>query len=122
MNVFKCEVCGNTISFVDNKGPKIVCCDKEMEELPIKTEDEGQEKHVPVLSVEGNKVNVKVGSVEHPMEDEHYIQLIQLVQNDKVIFEKRLSPGEKPEAEFLVENTENLKAREVCNVHGYWSN
>jgi len=120
MSVYKCEKCGNVVSFVDNKGPKIVCCGQEMTKLEVKTEDEGQEKHVPVISIEGNKVNVKVGSIEHPMEEEHFIQLIQLVQNDKVIFEKRLFAGEKPEAEFIVEDTNGIKARELCNMHGLW--
>lgn len=122
MNVYKCQICGNTISFVDNKGNPVICCGQPMTKLEPKTKDVGMEKHVPVLTTEGNKVKVKVGSIEHPMEDKHYIQLIQLIQNERVIFEKRLFPGEKPEAEFLVANTNNIRAEELCNIHGLWRN
>lgn len=122
MTVYKCDICGNTISFIENKGNPIICCGQPMTKLELKTkENEGKEKHVPVITITGNNVNVKVGSIPHPMEEKHYIQLIQLVQNDRVIFEKRLFPGEKPEADFIMENTQNIKARELCNVHGYWS-
>jgi len=65
---------------------------------------------------------VKVGSVEHPMEDNHYIQLIQVVKDGLVIACKRLKPGQKPEATFYLEDTEGLKARELCTIHGLWTN
>jgi superoxide reductase len=83
-------------------------------------EQEGNEKHVPVVEIKGNKVKVKVGEVEHPMEESHYIGLIQIARAGKVIGCKRLYPGEKPEAEFTIENTEEITARELCNIHGLW--
>jgi len=92
-----------------------------MKKLPlIEAKTEGKEKHIPVITVEGNKVEVNVGSIDHPMEKDHHITLIQLVQNKRVIAEKRLSPGDKPHATFYVENTKGLEAREYCNLHGYW--
>jgi superoxide reductase len=66
-------------------------------------------------------VIVTVGSIEHPMEDAHHIQLIQLLKDGKVIAEKRLYPGEKPTAEFPVKDAAGLKARELCNLHGLWT-
>ncbi|RME52118.1 desulfoferrodoxin [Candidatus Woesearchaeota archaeon] len=90
--------------------------------LPERTaEQEGKEKHVPVLEIDGNNVVVKVGSVPHPMEEDHYIELIQLLQGDKVIAERRLFPGDEPKAVFFVEDTTNLRAREHCNLHGLWT-
>ena len=121
--MYKCEICGNIVSVIDVGGGTLVCCGQEMNLLEVKTEaQEGKEKHVPVLSIDGDKVTVKVGSVEHPMEDNHYIQLIQVVKDGLVIACKRLKPGQKPEATFYLEDTEGLKARELCTIHGLWTN
>jgi len=120
--IYECKVCGNTVSVVEAYNPDIICCGQPMVLFEEKTiEQEGKEKHVPVISIENNNVIVKVGSVEHPMEQEHYIQLIQLMRDGKVIVEHHLNPGEKPEATFCLENTENLKTRELCNIHGLWT-
>jgi len=120
--VYKCEVCGNVVSVEEAGGGTLVCCGQDMVLMKAKTaEQEGKEKHVPVIEIDGNRVKVKVGSVEHPMEDKHYIELIQVLQNGRVVFEKRLNPGEKPEAEFALENTDGVTAREYCNLHGLWT-
>ena len=117
---YKCEICGNLVSVLEAGGGTLVCCGQDMKLLEEKKVDEGKEKHVPVLEIKGDKVLVKVGSVEHPMEDKHYIELIQIVKGEKVLFEKRLFSGEKPEAEFCLKNITGIKAREICNVHGLW--
>lgn len=119
--IYKCEICGNVVSVLEVGGGELICCGQPMTLFEEKTKEEGNEKHVPVIEIDGNKVMVKVGSVEHPMEDNHWIELIQLLKGDKVIVEKRLYPGEKPVAEFEVEDTSGLRAREVCNVHGLWT-
>ncbi|SRR3989344_1032157 len=120
--IYKCEICGDVVEVVESHEGDLVCCGEEMKLMEEKTKEEGLEKHVPVVEVGGNKVKVKVGSVEHPMEEEHWIELIQLFKGNKLIFEKRLYPGEKPEAEFLVEDLTNIKAKELCNIHGLWRN
>jgi superoxide reductase len=97
---------------------ELVCCGQPMELLKEKTEDEGQEKHVPVVEKTGEGFMVKVGSVPHPMEDSHFIQWIELIADGRVL-RKFLKPGEAPEAEFCVE-AEKAEAREYCNVHGLW--
>jgi|FLOH01.1.fsa_nt_gi superoxide reductase len=95
---------------------------EEFEELrELSPELEGKEKHVPLVEIDGNKVTVNVGSIDHPMDEDHYIELIQLLKGDKLIAEKRLYPGDKPRAVFYVEETEGLRAREFCNKHGLWS-
>ena len=121
--MYKCGVCGNVVSVVEAHEGELVCCGQPMNLLEEKTQDEGLEKHVPVIEKIEGGVKVKVGSVEHPMEEAHYIELIQLVKDGNAVIGKRLNPEDKPEVEFccLVE-TEGLKARALCNIHGLWKN
>ncbi len=91
-----------------------------MKELIPGTTDAAQEKHVPVIAVEGRHVVVTVGSVEHPMLDNHYIEWIAL-QTRLGNQRKALKPGDAPRACFsLCEGDEVLAAYEYCNLHGLW--
>ena len=90
-----------------------------MRELKANTTDAAQEKHVPEVSVEGNLVKVKVGSVEHPMTEAHSILWIELVTNNNEVLRKYLEPTDRPVAEFKTDATE-VYAREYCNLHGLW--
>ena len=116
--IYKCEICGNVVSVIEAHDGELVCCGQPMKLLEEQTsEQEGKEKHVPVI--EGLKV--KVGSEPHPMEEKHYIELIQVFVDDKLVVEKRLYPGDVPELELLPKyEGKNLKARALCNVHGLW--
>lgn len=115
-----CEVCGNLVGLVLEGGGELVCCGQPMKRLVANTKDAAYEKHIPEVSVEGNKVTVKVGSVEHPMVPEHYIQFIYLVTKNGAQ-KKCLSPGEAPAAEFaLVDGDEVVAVYEYCNLHGLW--
>jgi len=119
--IYKCNVCGNVVEVIEIGGGILVCCGENMELFKEQTEElPGNEKHVPVMEIDGNKVKVKVGSVEHPMEPGHYIELIEILKDNKIIASAQLNPGEKPEAEFCLESADNLKARALCNVHGLW--
>ena len=118
--IYKCTICGNVVEAIEPNVGELVCCGKPMDLQKEKTEEQGTEKHLPIITIKENKITVKIGSIEHPMEKEHYIELIELLQNGKVIFSKRLYPGEKPIAEFILENTEGITAREYCNIHGLW--
>ncbi len=122
--MYKCELCGNVVSILEEADGELVCCGQPMKLLEEKyTETEGQEKHVPVIEINGEDVLVKVGDVPHPMEADHWIELIQLQDSTgNIVMGKRLKPGDKPEAKFTVENTEGLKARALCNKHGLWKN
>lgn len=117
--VYRCNICGNIIEVLHAGAGTLVCCGKEMELLNEASVDEGAEKHVPVIEKTGNNVKVKVGSIKHPMEEKHYIEWIELISDDKV-YRKFLKPGEEPEAEFEVESSGDVKAREYCTVHGLW--
>ena len=120
MKFYRCDHCGNIVTFVHSAGVPIVCCGQEMTELVPGTTDAAQEKHVPVAEVQGNEVLVKVGSVPHPMLEEHSIQWIALETN-KGSQIKYLRPGEKPEANFALVEGEKVDAvYEYCNLHGLW--
>jgi superoxide reductase len=118
LEIYKCELCGNIVEVLHGGRGRLVCCGKPMELLSEKTEDQGQEKHVPVIEKTESGIKVKVGSVPHPMESEHFIEWIEVLANGKV-FRKFLKPGEAPEADFQVEQ-DDVKAREYCTIHGLW--
>ncbi len=116
--VYKCEICGNIVEVLHGGVGELVCCGKPMVKLEEQTADSATEKHVPVIEKTDDGVVVKVGSVEHPMKDDHYIEWIELIEGDKrhIAF---LKPGDKPEARFEVKG-DNLSAREYCTIHGLW--
>jgi len=116
--IYKCNICGNIVEVLNVGGGELVCCGQPMELLKEKTEDEGLEKHVPVIEKTDRGIKVKVGSIPHPMEKKHYIQWIEIIVDDG-IYRKFLKPGDEPEAEFKVK-AEKIEAREYCNIHGLW--
>jgi len=117
--VYKCNVCGNIVEVLYAGGGQLVCCGQPMQLLEEKTQDEGKEKHVPVVEEKEGGIKVKVGLVPHPMEENHYIQWIEVITQGGS-FRKFLTPGQMPEAEFLVNKQEVLAIREYCNIHGLW--
>ena len=76
LKYFICEHCGNIITMVEDKGVPVFCCGQKMTPLVAGTVEAAHEKHIPVYTVENGVVHVTVGSVEHPMQDAHYIQWI----------------------------------------------
>ncbi|MEG2415131.1 MAG: desulfoferrodoxin family protein [Kiritimatiellia bacterium] len=116
----KCSICGNIIAFVHNSGVMPVCCNKPMGELIPNTTDAAHEKHVPVITINGTKVTVTVGSVPHPMTEEHQIEWIAL-QTQRGNQRQSLKPGEKPSTCFsLCEGDTVVAAYAYCNLHGLW--
>lgn len=116
---FICKHCGNLVGMIHNSGVSMVCCGEPMTELVPNTTDASQEKHVPVVEVSGNTVTVKIGSVEHPMTQEHYIQWIYL-ETKHGGQRKSLLPGDKPQAVFELAGDEAVAAYAYCNLHGLW--
>ena len=110
-----CEHCGNIIAMVKDKGVPVMCCGQKMTEIIPGTSDASQEKHVPVYTIDGNLVKVKVGSAEHPMLPEHYIEWVSL-QTKYGNQRKVLKPGEKPEVCFAICDGDEIEA-----VYAYWS-
>ena len=120
MKFYHCEHCGNIIAYATDKGVPVVCCGEKMKELVPGTVDASKEKHVPEVTVEGNIVTVKVGSVAHPMVPEHYIGWIALETNTGNQ-RKELDHTGAPEAKFALMDGDEVKAVYAwCNLHGLW--
>ena len=115
-----CEHCGNIVAMVKNTGVPVMCCGQKMTEIVPGTTDAAVEKHVPVYQVEGNLVKVQVGSVEHPMLPEHYIEWVSLqtMQGSQC---KVLHPGDKPEVCFALCEGDHVEAvYACCSLHSLW--
>jgi superoxide reductase len=97
----------------------MVCCGQKMSEIVAGTVEASREKHIPVASVEGDVVNVVVGSVEHPMAEEHSILWIEL-KTDRGVQRKHLNPGEAPKVSFALAGEKPLEVYAYCNLHGLW--
>jgi len=115
--VYKCEVCGNIVEVLHTGAGELVCCGQPMKLMTENTEDAAEEKHVPVVEKTDTGVKVKVGSVDHPMDEDHYIEWIEVIVGGRV-YRQDLKAGDKPEVEFIVEG--DVIARAYCNLHGLW--
>ncbi|MBQ9833519.1 MAG: desulfoferrodoxin [Clostridia bacterium] len=117
---FVCKHCGNLVGVINNSGVPMICCGEPMTQLVPNTVEASVEKHLPVVTVEGNTVKAVVGSTEHPMIEEHFIGFIYL-QTDKGGQRKCLSAGNAPEAVFVLpEGEKPLAVFAWCNLHGLW--
>lgn len=118
MRLFKCEICGNFVELIKDGGGTLVCCGQDMTAINLSTEETTFEKHIPVVTKEGTKITVTVGSVLHPMIETHYIEWI-AVSEGSVITKKHLNPNEQPIAEFEV-TTDTYEVYAYCNLHGLY--
>ena len=117
---YVCEHCGNVITKVSDAGVPVMCCGEKMKELVPGTTDAAKEKHVPSYTVCDNKVDVTVGTVMHPMAEDHYIQWIAL-QTNQGVTTKHLKPGDEPKACFAICDGEEVEAvYAYCNLHSLW--
>ncbi len=116
---FVCEHCGNIIGLIHDAGVPMMCCGQKMTQMEPGTVDASLEKHVPVVSVDGDLVSVEVGAVEHPMTEEHHIAWVYL-QTDRGGQRKCLEVGAKPKVSFCLCEEKPLAVYEYCNLHGLW--
>lgn len=115
-----CKHCGNIIAMVNDAGVPVMCCGEKMSEIVPGTTEAATEKHIPVYELDGNLVKVKVGSVEHPMLPEHYIEWVSL-QTKQGNQRKSLKPGDKPEVCFAICDSDEVEAvYAYCNLHSLW--
>jgi len=118
--IYKCEICGNIVEVLHPGVGELVCCGQPMKLMEEQTADTSTEKHVPFLEKKDDKYVVRIGeNTKHPMEEKHYIEMIEVMTDDDKVLRKYLSPGDEPEAVFDVDNI--VIAREYCNIHGLWS-
>ncbi|MBN2073404.1 MAG: desulfoferrodoxin [Actinobacteria bacterium] len=118
LQIYKCNVCGNIVEVLHPGEGELVCCGEPMKLHKENTVDAAKEKHVPVIEKTAGGFKVKVGSVAHPMTEEHYIEWIEVLADGRS-YKKFLNPGDAPEAEFCLE-ADSITAREYCNIHGLW--
>lgn len=118
LQIYKCEICGNIVEVLHAGKGELVCCGQPMKLMEEKVQEEGAEKHLPVVEKLKDRIIVKVGSVQHPMEDKHYIEWIEVI-GEKESFRKFFMPGSAPEVEFPVAKLKEV--RTYCNIHGLWS-
>lgn len=119
--IYYCPACGNIVEVVNGGLGGLHCCGKPMVKMTANTVDAAVEKHVPIVEPTENGILVKVGSVEHPMDEDHYIQWIE-VSSDARVMRAYLKPGMKPQAEFTCpcKCTHINSVRAYCNKHGLW--
>ena len=121
MEIYKCEVCGNIVEVLHTGAGELVCCGQPMKLMEEQTADASTEKHVPMVERAEDGITVKVGSVPHPMTEEHYIEWIQLITPDGKHSPRHfLQPGEEASTKFNLRLDGEIIAREYCNVHGLW--
>ncbi len=116
--VYQCSVCGNITEVAHASAGTLACCNKPMVLLEENSTDAATEKHVPVVEKIDGGYKVSVGSVLHPMQDDHFIEWIELVTPTGIMREY-LKPGDEPIATFKTDATE-VYAREFCTLHGHW--
>ncbi len=117
---FICKHCGNIIAIINNSGVPIQCCDEDMQEIIPGTTEASEEKHIPVFKTEDDTVSVSVGSVEHPMTPEHYIEWVCIESNDGFQY-KKLTPNMPPKVNFSLSKGDSVKAGYAfCNQHSLW--
>lgn len=120
MKIYKCPKCGTIVELLYKGGCEPSCCGDGMQELKANTTDAATEKHVPVVKVEGSKVLVDVGSVQHPMTEEHSIQFVAVEAGNEVL-RRDLKPTDAPKAEFELGAYHGpITVYEYCNLHGLW--
>jgi superoxide reductase len=141
LQIYKCEICGNIVELLHEGKGILVCCGQPMKLLEGKTEEQGKEKHLPVVEKTEKGVKVKVGSVPHPMEEKHYIEWVEVVTSNGMLRKflkpadapefalqipsilgknQRFFPSDKPESEFEIKE-EIVQVREYCSIHGLWT-
>lgn len=121
-DVFKSE-CGMVAEVLYKESKECSCTSgAKIEKLEERTEDAAKEKHVPFIEEKENGYLVKVGKeTAHPMLENHYITMIEILVDGDKLYRKYLKAGDAPEAFFEVPKGETVKAREYCNLHGLWA-
>ena len=114
-----CEKCGNIVGMIHNGGVPMMCCGQKMTKLEAGVVEASLEKHIPVVAVEGNIVRVNVGSVTHPMSEEHHIAWVYL-QTNRGGQRKCLDVAGAPEVTFALADETPVAVYAYCNLHGLW--
>lgn len=116
---YVCETCGNLVGMINESGVNMMCCGKKMTQIVPGTVEASKEKHIPVVTVEDDTVKVNIGSVDHPMTEEHLIEWVYL-QTCRGGQRKCLKAGDAPEITFALRDEKPIAVYAYCNLHGLW--
>ena len=116
---YRCPHCGNIVEMIHDAGVNPICCGQKMDELVAGSVEASHEKHIPAVSLDGGVVKVKVGTLEHPTVDDHWIAWVEVV-SDKGVQRKYLNPGQAPVVKFLLADEKLQAVYAYCNLHGLW--
>lgn len=116
---YVCETCGNLVGMINESGVPMMCCGKKMTQIVPGTVEASKEKHIPVVTVEDGVIKVNVGSVDHPMTEEHLIEWV-YVQTDRGGQRKTLKAGDAPNLTFAFDDEKPIAVYAYCNLHGLW--
>ena len=116
---YKCAKCGQIVGVITDACEEMTCAGEPMECLKANSVDASQEKHIPEVTRNGDELIVKVGSVPHPMMQEHSIEWV-YVNTVNGGQRQELRPGQEPQAVFCVKYDEPVKVYAYCNLHGLW--
>lgn len=120
MKIYQCSICGNIAVMIEDKNVVPNCCGKAMTLLEARTEDEGREKHVPVVTQEAGRANIVIGSTMHPMTAEHRIAWV-LLETDSGFRVVYLKGQDMPSVSICLGEQEKILAvYAYCNIHGLW--
>ena len=114
-----CKHCGNMVGLIRDEGVPMVCCGENMTELVPNTVEASVEKHLPVVTVNGDAITVAVGGAPHPMEEAHHITFI-YVETERGGQRKCLKVGEEPKLSFAFSDDKPIAVYAYCNLHGLW--
>ena len=116
---YVCSRCGNLVGMINESGVPLMCCGQKMDELVPNTVEASGEKHIPAVKLGDGVVEVNVGSVDHPMAPEHFIEWV-YVQTEKGGQRKALKPGDAPHVTFALGDDKAVAVYAYCNLHGLW--
>lgn len=120
MKYYICEACGKIVAMINDTKVPTICCGASMKEIVPAAKEAAVEKHIPVVTVEGNTVTAVVGEVIHPMTEEHYIEWVSMETKEGYQI-KDLKPGDVPKVVFTLTDTDEVVAvYAYCNLHGLW--
>lgn len=114
-----CKHCGNLVGMLHEGGAPMMCCGEKMELIVPNTIEAAREKHLPCVEIDGGRITVQVGTVDHPMEEGHHIAWVYLATVNGGQ-RKILRPGEVPVATFALSEDLPVAAYAYCNLHGLW--
>ena len=116
---YVCSRCGNLVGMINESGVPLMCCGQKMDELVPNTVEASGEKHIPAVKLGDGVVEVNVGSVDHPMAPEHFIEWV-YVETENGGYRKELRPDSAPHVEFELGEDKPVAVYAYCNLHGLW--